>query len=352
MKGDKIILGITQGDINSISYEVIMKALADNRIFDLCTPVVYGSPKVAAYHRKALDLEGFSFNAVRNADEAISKKANLINCLDESARVELGKSTPYAGEASLQALETAVRDLAEGKIDVVVTGPINKANIRSEKFNFNGHTEFFEDHFKSEGVLMLMVSEMMRIGVVTSHVPLAKVNEYIVHDTILNKLRIMNKSMLTDFSIRRPRIAVLGLNPHAGDEGLIGDEEVREIIPAIQSAKEEGILAFGPFPADGFFGAGSFKAYDAILAMYHDQGLVPFKALTAEGGVNYTAGLPVVRTSPAHGTAYDLAGKNQASPDSFRQAIYLACDIFRNRQQYKQISANPLDLADNHESLQ
>lgn len=350
MKGDKIILGITQGDINSISYEVIMKALADNRIFDLCTPVVYGSPKVAAYHRKALDLEGFSFNAVRNADEAISKKANLINCLDESARVELGKSTPYAGEASLQALETAVRDLAEGKIDVVVTGPINKANIRSEKFNFNGHTEFFEDHFKSEGVLMLMVSEMMRIGVVTSHVPLAKVNEYIVHDTILNKLRIMNKSMLTDFSIRRPRIAVLGLNPHAGDEGLIGDEEVREIIPAIQSAKEEGILAFGPFPADGFFGAGSFKAYDAILAMYHDQGLVPFKALTAEGGVNYTAGLPVVRTSPAHGTAYDLAGKNQASPDSFRQAIYLACDIFRNRQQYKQISANPLDAGDIHES--
>ncbi|MFO7370438.1 MAG: 4-hydroxythreonine-4-phosphate dehydrogenase PdxA [Bacteroidales bacterium] len=350
MKGDKIILGITQGDINSISYEVIMKALADNRIFDLCTPVVYGSPKVAAYHRKALDLEGFSFNAVRNADEAVSKKANLINCIDDSARVELGKSTPYAGEASLQALEAAVRDLAEGKIDVVVTGPINKSNIKSEKFNFNGHTEFFEAQFKSEGVLMLMVNELMRIGVVTSHVPLSTVNEYIVHDTILNKLRIMNKSLLADFSIRRPRIAVLGLNPHAGDQGLIGDEEIREIIPAIQSAKEEGILAFGPFPADGFFGSGSFKAYDAILAMFHDQGLVPFKALTAEGGVNFTAGLPIVRTSPAHGTAYDLAGKNQASPDSFRHAIYLACDIFRNRQQYKQISANPLDAGDINES--
>ena len=350
MKGDKIILGITQGDINGISYEVIMKALADNRIFDLCTPVVYGSPKVAAYHRKALDLEGFSFNAVRNAEEAVSKKANLINCIDDSARVELGKSTSYAGEASLQALEAAVRDLHEGKIDVVVTGPIDKSNIRSEKFNFNGHTEFFEAQFKSDGVLMLMVSEMMRIGVVTSHVPLSKVNEYIVHDTILNKLRIMNKSLLTDFSIRRPRIAVLGLNPHAGDQGLIGDEEIREIIPAIQSAKEEGIMAFGPFPADGFFGAGSFKAYDAILAMFHDQGLVPFKALTSEGGVNFTAGLPVVRTSPAHGTAYDLAGKNQASPDSFRQAIYLACDIFRNRQQYKQISANPLDTGDINES--
>jgi 4-hydroxythreonine-4-phosphate dehydrogenase len=343
MKGDRIILGITQGDINSISYEVIMKALADNRIFDLCTPVVYGSPKVAAYHRKALDLENFSFNSIRNVDEALAKRANIVNCIDDSARVELGKSTPFAGEASFEALEAAVKDLSEGKLDVIVTGPINKANIKSEKFNFNGHTEYFENRFNSEGVLMLMVNELMRIGVVTSHVPLAKVTEYITQDIILRKLRIMNKSLLMDFGIRRPRIAVLGLNPHAGDNGLIGDEEIKEIIPAINEAQNEGIMAFGPFPADGFFGAGNFNKYDGILAMFHDQGLVPFKALTIEGGVNYSAGLPVVRTSPAHGTAYDIAGKNLASPDSFRKAIYMAVDIFKNRQQYREFSSNPLN---------
>lgn len=346
MKGDKIIIGITQGDINGISYEVIMKALADNRLFDLCTPVVYGSPKVAAYHRKALELENFSFNLIRTVDEAVAKKANLINCIDDSARVELGKSTPYAGEASLQALETAVKDLAEGKIDAVVTGPINKANIKSDRFNFNGHTEFFETRFKSDGVLMLMVNELMRIGVVTAHVPLANVNEYIVKDAVLNKLRILNKSLLVDFGIRKPRIAVMGLNPHAGDSGLIGDEEINEIIPAINAAREEGIMAFGPFPADGFFGAGNYVRYDALLAMYHDQGLIPFKALTTEGGVNFTAGLPIVRTSPAHGTAYDIAGKNEASPDSFLKAIYMACDIYRNRIRHREITANPLGQVD------
>jgi 4-hydroxythreonine-4-phosphate dehydrogenase len=346
MKGDKIILGISQGDINGISYEVIMKSLADNRILDLCIPIVYGSPKVAAYHKKALDLENFSFNTIRTVEEAAVKKANIINCIDDSIRVELGKLTPYAGEAALQALEVAVKDLGEGTLDVIVTAPINKANIKSEKFNFNGHTEYFETHFKSEGVLMLMVNELMRIGVVTSHIPVAKVNEYITADIILRKLRIMNNSLLSDFGIRGPRIAVLGLNPHAGDNGLIGDEEVREIIPAINSARGEGIMAFGPFAADGFFGAASFTKYDAILAMYHDQGLVPFKALTNEGGVNYTAGLSIVRTSPAHGTAFDIAGKNEASPDSFRKAIYVACDIFRNRRQYKEISANPLGPLD------
>ncbi|HEX2394039.1 MAG TPA: 4-hydroxythreonine-4-phosphate dehydrogenase PdxA [Bacteroidales bacterium] len=346
MKGDKIILGISQGDINGISYEVIIKSLADNRIFDLCIPVVYGSPKVAAYHKKALDLENFSFNTIRTAEEAVPKKANIINCIDDSVRVELGKSTPFAGEASFQALEAAVKDLSEGKIDVIVTAPINKANIKSEKFNFNGHTEYFETRFRSEGVLMLMVNELMRIGVVTSHIPLSKVTEYITKDIILHKLRIMSQSLLSDFGIRRPRIAVLGLNPHSGDNGLIGDEEIREIIPAIAAARDEGILAFGPFPADGFFGAATFTKYDGILAMYHDQGLVPFKALTSEGGVNFTAGLTIVRTSPAHGTAYNITGKNEASPDSFRKAIYLACDIFSNRQQYREISANPLNPLD------
>ena len=349
MKGDRIILGITQGDINGISYEVIMKALADPRILDLCTPIVYGSPKVAAYHKKALDLEIFSFNTIRIADEAAAKRVNIINCIDDAARVELGKSTPYAGEASFQALEAAVKDMAEGKIDVLVTGPINKANIKSEKFNFNGHTEYLENRFHAEGVLMLMINDIMRIGVVTSHVPISKVTEYITRDTVLNKLRIMNRSLLTDFGIRGPKIAVLGLNPHSGDNGLIGEEEIKEIIPAIKEAQNEGIMAFGPFPADGFFGAGTFTKYDAILAMYHDQGLVPFKALTTEGGVNYSAGLSVVRTSPAHGTAYDIAGKNLASADSFRKAVYMAVDIFRNRLQYKEISTNPLKPVDEAE---
>jgi 4-hydroxythreonine-4-phosphate dehydrogenase len=350
MKGEKIMLGISQGDINGINYEVIMKALADNRIFDLCTPVVYGSPKVAAYHRKTVNLENFSFNTIRTVDEALTRRPNIINCIDDSARVELGRSTPYAGEASLKALEAAVKDLADAKIQALVTGPINKSNVKSEKFNFTGHTEFFESRFSSEGVLMLMINDLMRIGVVTTHIPLAKVNEYVMRDTILNKLRILNKSLLIDFTIRKPRIAVLGLNPHAGDNGLIGDEELKEIIPAIEMAQKEGVLAFGPFPADGFFGAGTYSKFDAVLAMYHDQGLTPFKALTTSGGVNYTAGLSVVRTSPAHGTAYEIAGKNEASPDSFLKAIYMACDIFRNRMNYKEISSNPLKTVDIIES--
>jgi 4-hydroxythreonine-4-phosphate dehydrogenase len=346
MKGDKIVLGITHGDINSISYEVIIKALADNRIFDLCIPVVYGSPKVAAYHRKALNLENFSFNTIRTVDEAQSRKANIINCIDDSARVELGKFTAYAGESSLRALEAAVQDLSDGKIDALVTGPVSKANVKTGEQQFTGHTEFLENRFKNEGVLMLMINELMRVGVVTSHVPLAKVPEYITKDTILNKIRILNRSLMTDFIIRRPRIAILGLNPHAGDKGLLGDEEETVIIPAIREAMEENMLVFGPYPADGFFGAGTYRQFDAVLAMYHDQGLVPFKALTTEGGVNYTAGLPIVRTSPAHGTAYELAGKNEASPDSFRMAVYLACDVFQNRIRSREISANPLKPID------
>jgi 4-hydroxythreonine-4-phosphate dehydrogenase len=345
MKGDKIILGITQGDINGISYEVIMKALSDNRLFDICTPVVYGSPKVAAYHRKTLNLENFSFNNIRTADEANARRANIINCIDDSVRVELGKSTREAGEASLKALELASKDLADGKVDVLVTGPINKANIKSDHFNFNGHTEFFEERFRSEGVLMLMVNEFLRIGVVTSHIPISKVHEYITRDTVLNKLRLLNRGLLVDFTIRRARIAVLGLNPHAGDDGLIGDEEQKELKPAIDQARSENIMAFGPFPADGFFGAATYRQFDAVLAMYHDQGLIPFKALS-NAGVNYTMGLPVVRTSPAHGTAYEIAGRNEASAESFLKAIYLACDVYRNRMNYKEISENPLKAVD------
>jgi 4-hydroxythreonine-4-phosphate dehydrogenase len=346
MGNNKIRIGITQGDINGISYEVIIKALLDNRIFDMCIPIVYGSPKVAAYHRKALNIDNFSFNTIKNPEEANPKRANIINCISDSVRVELGKSTAMAGEASYKALEAAVQDLGNNKIDAIVTGPINKYNIQSDKFNFAGHTEFFESRFKSEGALMLMVNELFKVGVVTGHLPLSRVPEQITRDNILKKIRILNSSLQVDFLLRKPRIAVLGLNPHAGDNGVIGDEEKKEIIPALKAARDEDIFVFGPFPADGFFGSDSFKKFDASIAMYHDQGLIPFKAMTYEGGVNFTAGLSVVRTSPAHGTAYELAGKNEAHPHSFRKAIYLACDLYNNRQTYKEMASNPLKSVD------
>jgi 4-hydroxythreonine-4-phosphate dehydrogenase len=346
MEGKAIIAGISHGDINGIGYEVIIKALMDNMINDICIPVVYGSPKVAAYHRKALNISNFSFNNIKSAEEANRKKANMINCLDDDIRVELGKSTPQGGEAALISLERAVKDLKEGKIDVLITAPIDKHNIQSDSFTFRGHTEYLKSTFGAEEVLMFMIGESLRIGIATGHVPLNKVSELITVDSLLRKIKLMNQSLMLDFGIRKPRIAVMGLNPHAGDNTLLGMEEVESIIPAIQQAVNEGILAFGPFPADGFFGAGSFTKFDGILAMYHDQGLTPFKALSFDTGVNFSAGLPIVRTSPVHGTAFSIAGKGEASENSFRQAIYLACDIFRNRQMYAEISRNPLKHQD------
>lgn len=339
---NKIVVGISHGDINGISYEVIIKSLMDSRIFDFCIPVVYGSAKVAAYHRKALNIANFSFNNIKSADEANVKRANIINCLDDNIRVELGKSTNIAGEASLISLEHAVKDLKDGKIDVLVTAPINKDNIQSEKFNFPGHTEYLTKESKSKESLMLMVSENLKVGVVTTHLPINKVSEAITEEAIMEKLRIMNKSLIQDFKIRKPKIAVMGLNPHAGDNGLLGMEETEVIIPTIKKANDEGILALGPYPADGFFGSDNFKKFDAVLAMYHDQGLVPFKALAFDSGINYTAGLDFIRTSPGHGTAFEIAGMGKASEVSFRNALYLACDVYRNRMEYLEISKNPL----------
>lgn len=312
------------------------------RILEMCTPIVYGSPKVAAYHKKALNIDTFNFNHIRTAGEADSRKANIINCIDDNTRVELGKSSEMAGEASYLALEKAVEDLKNGEIDALITGPINKDNIQSEKFNFPGHTEYLAEKFNSRDFVMLMVSESMKVGVVVGHVPLSEVASKITKGAILNKLRIINQSLEQDFFIKRPRIAVLGLNPHAGDNGLLGKEEIDIIIPAIQRAKDEGIIAVGPYPADGFFGSGDFVKFDAILAMYHDQGLIPFKMASFDRGVNYTAGLPFIRTSPAHGTAYNIAGEDKAIPDSFREALYLAIDIHKNRALYKEITKNPL----------
>ncbi len=346
MEKKTIIAGISQGDINGIGYEVIIKALSDPMINDVCTPVVYGSPKVAAYHRKALNINNFNFNNIRTPAEAHAKKANMINCLDDDIRVELGKSTTQGGEAALISLEKAVEDLKNGKIDVLITAPIDKHNIQSENFQFNGHTEYLKAKADAAEALMFMISDSMRIGIATGHVPIREVPELITLETLMNKIKLMNQSLILDFGIRKPRIAVLGLNPHAGDNSLIGLEEAEIITPAIHQSQKEGILAFGPFPADGFFGAGSFSKFDGILAMFHDQGLTPFKALSFDSGVNFTAGLPFIRTSPVHGTAFSIAGKGEASENSLRQAIYLACDIFRNRQIYTEITSNPLKHQD------
>lgn len=346
MSNEKIRVGITQGDINGIGYEVIIKTLMDPRMDEMCTSIVYGSPKVAAYHRKALNIENFSFNQIKDASEANPKRPNIVNCMDENVRVELGKSTEYGGQGALLALQAAISDLKANKIDVLVTAPINKANIQSQSFNFPGHTEFLANEFGVKNVLMLMVSDTMRIGVVTGHIPISEVSKSITTEAILTKLRLLNDTLVKDFAIRRPRIAVLGLNPHAGDSGVIGTEETTIIMPALKQANDEGIVAMGPYPADGFFGSDRFTRFDAILAMYHDQGLSPFKVINFDTGVNYTAGLPIVRTSPDHGTAYDLAGHNLANPNSFRQAVYLAIDIFRNRQLHKELTANPLKSVD------
>jgi 4-hydroxythreonine-4-phosphate dehydrogenase len=342
----KIKVGISHGDINGIGYEVIIKTLMDSHILEMCTPIIYGSPKVAAYHRKAINIENLSFNHVRGAQEASPNKANIINCIDENIRVELGKSTPSAGESSFLALEKAVSDLQKGLIDVLITAPINKHNIQSEQFNFPGHTEYLSRQFNAEDSVMLMISENLKVGVVTGHVPVAEVPRNLTKKKILSKLRIINRTLVQDFAVTNPRIAVLGLNPHAGDSGLIGKEELEIITPAIDQARNEGIAAMGPYPADGFFGSGDYARFDAILAMYHDQGLIPFKLISFERGVNFTAGLSIIRTSPAHGTAYNIAGEGKASPDSFREALYLAIDIHKNRQIYREISKDPLKKFD------
>lgn len=340
----KVRVGITQGDINGIGYEVILKTLSDPRISELCTPVIYGSAKIAAYHRKALDLPPVNLNIVNSADLAIALKSNIINCVDEEAKVEFSKPSLQAGEAAYRALETAACDLEQGLIDVMVTAPINKNTIQSSEFYFPGHTEYLEKRLgKDQKSLMILMQESgLRVALVTGHIPLSQVAATVTKELILQKLTIFNQSLKQDFGIIKPRIAVLSLNPHAGDGGLLGREEEEIIKPALKESQEKGIFSFGPYPADGFFGSGEYRKFDGVLAMYHDQGLAPFKTIAMEEGVNYTAGLPFVRTSPAHGTAYDIAGENKANEESFRQAIYTAIDVFHARQAYHEMRQNPL----------
>ena len=328
---DKLKIGITHGDINGISYEVMLKTLEDNRILECCTPIIYGSPKVAAYHRKLIDVN-LNLNLIGKAEDAVATRVNIINCASDEIKVDLGKSTPAAGEAAFVALERATQDLKEGKIDALLTAPINKNNIQSAQFNFPGHTEYLEQLFGNTGdALMILANQSIRVAVVTGHIPVCKISEQLTTEKIGKKIEQFNTSLQKDFGITKPRIAVLGLNPHAGDGGVIGSEEQEIILPAIEQARQNGMICFGPLPADGFFGTDAYTHYDGILAMYHDQGLIPFKVLAMEDGVNFTAGLPVVRTSPDHGTAYDKAGKNQANPNSLRQDLYMAIDIVKQR---------------------
>lgn len=341
-ENNKIRIGITHGDINGVGYEVILKTFADPVMLELCTPIIYGSPKVAAYHRKTLDLSA-NFSIVNSAAEAAHNKLSVVNCSDDEVKVEFAKSTSETGKVALEALERALLEYKDGLIDVLVTAPVNKNSIQSETFNFPGHTEYIEQRMDGDAkALMILLKNDFRVALVTGHIPVREIANTITKELVMDKLAIFNQSLKRDFGIDSPRIAVFALNPHAGDEGLIGSEEQEIIIPAMREMIEKGVQCFGPYPADGFMGSGNITHFDGILAMYHDQGLAPFKALAMNDGVNFTAGLSIVRTSPAHGTAYDIAGQGLASEDSFRQAVYVAMDIFRNRHHEKTIRVNPL----------
>ena len=353
----KPIIAITAGDINGVGYEIILKSLSNPHICEICRPIVYGNAKVARQHAKTLseDLHNIQWNIIDSPKQAKDGRLNMITCYGDDTPVNMGTSTPEAGQAALKSLQHACQDLKNGLVHAIVTAPINKDNIQSDAFRYSGHTEYLTNVFPpttgagdlqrsdlpSPDSLMMMLSDRMRVALVCNHTPIAKVAETITEERILSKLAVLNATLKTDFSCRKPRIAVLALNPHAGDNGLIGEEETNIIRPAIAAAQEQGIMAFGPYSADGFFGAGEYNHFDAVLAMYHDQGLAPFKALDMSG-VNFTAGLPIVRTSPDHGTAYGIAGKNEADATSMLHAIYAAIDVLRNREENEKLLANQL----------
>ena len=339
---EKLKIGISVGDINGVGLEVIIKSLMDSRILDFFTPIVYGNTKVASFHRKAIGINDFSFNVINTADQANPKRPNMINCWQEDVKISLGEQNEIGGKYAFISLQKATEDLKAGLIDALVTAPINKHNIQQEGFNFPGHTEYLQSQFDAQDVLMFMVSEDLKIGVVTGHIPVKDVANSITEESILQKLRLMNNSLKKDYWVDKPKIAVLGLNPHAGDDGLIGTEDKDIIAPAIIKANEEDIFCFGPYPADGFFASDAYTKFDAVLAMYHDQGLIPFKHIASRTGINFTAGLPVVRTSPDHGTGYDIAGKNLASNASFLAAIFEALHIVNRRREQAVLEENPL----------
>jgi len=343
MSESKIKAAISVGDLNGIGLEVIMKTFMDQRMLSICTPVIYASGKAVTFYRKVLNIE-FNFVTIRPDEPIVERKINVVNCWDEEVNIVPGQTASEMGKYAQKSLDAAIDGVIKGHADILITAPFNKAVMQQSGFSFPGHTEYLSSKLVEKNYLMLLVNKELRTGVATGHIPVKEVSSHLNIDGIFHKLKIMNESLKMDFGIRKPRIAVLGLNPHAGDDGQIGSEEKDIIIPAIKKAYENNILAFGPYAADGFFGSSSITKFDGILAMYHDQGLAPFKALSFESGVNYTAGLPLIRTSPDHGTAFDIAGKGIASENSFREAVYMACDLFNQRKEYHEINANPLPL--------
>ena len=344
MSEQRLKIGIAQGDPNGIGWEVILKALADTRMSELCTPVIYGSPKAAEHYRKSIaDLEPIDFHAAVSAHEARSSKVNLVACGDVE-QVTPGEATPEAGHADVEALRRATQELKEGRIDALVTAPFDKETVQSDDFRYTGHTEYLGAELGGTP-LMILCSDVLRVGLVTKHIPVAEISRSITKEKIVGDLETMRRTLIEDFGVVEPRIAVMALNPHAGDGGLLGTEEQEIIRPAIVEAYNKGILAFGPFAADGLFAGGGYARYDGILAMYHDQGLAPFKSLSPDG-VNFTAGLAAVRTSPDHGTAFDIAGQDKADAQSMRNAIYAAIDIMGHRRAWARWSADPLQRAE------
>ena len=339
----KPIIGITIGDMNGIGLEVILKTLANNEILKYCRPLIYGSAKIVSYHKNVVGLEQLNFYNTKDINRVSNDRVSVINCWDETAKITLGKETEEGGKYAYIALDRATKDLKDGKIDALVTAPINKKSMQLANFPYAGHTEFLTKELGGGESIMCMVHDDLRIGLASNHLPISKVSEYLTKKKVFEKIQVMDKTLRIDFGIERPIIAVMGLNPHAGDGGVIGDNEEAFIRPAVIEAKKQGVMAVGPFSADGFFGSNQYKKYDGVLAMYHDQGLIPFKLLAFGSGINYTGGIKGVRTSPDHGTAFDIAGNNEADPSSFRKALFLALDISKNRKEYHELSANALN---------
>ncbi|MEJ7588692.1 MAG: 4-hydroxythreonine-4-phosphate dehydrogenase PdxA [Ferruginibacter sp.] len=339
---NKPVIGLTCGDINGIGLEIIMKTIGDIRLLELCTPVLFASNKVLNFYRKLMPEVNFNFSTIKDATRINHKQVNLYNCWEDEIAITPGVLNETGGKYAVISFTTAAEALKEGTIDGLVTAPIHKKNTQSETFNFTGHTPYLKNLFGVPDVVMFMVAENMRVAVLTEHVAIKDIASFITRENLLSKLQLINKSLTIDFGIDKPKIAVLGLNPHAGDEGLVGTEEEDIIKPAIKEARQKDIFCFGPYSADAFFARGSHEKFDAVLAMYHDQGLIPFKSLAMGEGVNYTAGITGVRTSPDHGVAFDIAGKNKADEASFRQAIYKCIDIINGRKEYETQRQNPL----------
>jgi 4-hydroxythreonine-4-phosphate dehydrogenase len=339
---ENIFVGISIGDLNGIGSEVILKSFEDTRMLELCTPIIFANVKILSFLKKQLNLN-VNLHGIDKIDQAIVGKINVLNVWREGVNLEFGKEDETVGKYAVKSFTSATTALKEGLVDVLVTAPISKSNIQSEEFSFPGHTDYLNQELEGNA-LMFMVQDSLRVGLLTDHVPINEVAKHLSEDLVAKKIKTINKSLIQDFGITKPKIAVLGLNPHSGDNGVIGNEEEKILKPALKKIFDQGILVFGPFSADGFFGSGQYEKYDAVIATYHDQGLIPFKTLSFGKGVNYTAGLNKIRTSPDHGTGYDIAGKGLADHSSFAEAIYAALDIFKSRNEYSEIASNPLKV--------